>query len=372
MKKGYYVYLNSSSAGVRKKIDMQCTIFESTLDIKKIEVSYKKRNFINKMLAYLPFFNVGVDYQSIKEQIIDPDFVYIRRLLADRQYIKFLAFLKKQYPKCKIILEMYTYPYYKDAFCRNFKHFITHFFLSLKDFYNSHRQKKYIDRIVTYSRDEKIYGIETIQTTNGVDVKMILEKRNYNNTDSINIISVAYMQPHHGYERLIKGLYYYYQNAGDKVINYYLIGEGPEKKKYERLVKKYHLQENIHFVGEKKGEELEKYYDIADIAVGSLGGYKIGINLFSSLKLYEYFAKGLPILSGCPVNIIGEKDSPYICYFPNNSTPIDLKIVINYLSNLYLKSKEYTSHMIRNYSMDHVDISVAMKSTIDYIDKNEK
>ena len=368
MKNGYYLYSTINSAGVEKKINMQCGVFGKTYNIKTLLIPSKTNNLFNKIIRRLPFFGVGFEYNKIYKYIVEPDFLYIRKITLDSSFIRFLKKIKKEYPSCKIILELYTFPYFKDAYCRSFKHFLVQFPFALKDYVNSKKIKKYVNRIVTFSRDDYIFGIKTIKTTNGVDTHNVTMRQCFETNDDIVIISVAYMQPHHGFERLIDGISIYRNSGGKRKIKYYVIGNGPEKKNYIDMVKKLNLEECVFFVGEKKGKELEYYYNIADIALGSLGGYKIGINLFSSLKIYEYLSKGIPILSGCEINIKDDNHCPYVCFFENDSTPIDLNKVINYLDELYTDNKESLTKRIREYGIKHVDINACMKDIIDYLE----
>ena len=57
----------------------------------------------------------------------------------------------------------------------------------------------------------------------------------------------------------------------------YLVGDGPEKEFYQKLVSLYHLQDYVKFYPTMTGKELDEVYDQADIALASFGFYKAGV-----------------------------------------------------------------------------------------------
>ena len=42
----------------------------------------------------------------------------MRRAVADRKYLQFWKKIKERFPQCKIIVEIFTYPYDKDEFAK--------------------------------------------------------------------------------------------------------------------------------------------------------------------------------------------------------------------------------------------------------------
>lgn len=365
---GYYIYYGTTSSGVLKKIDMQVKELSKIATVKVIKVNVgKRRGIIKKIFSRLPWNSLGFDYDSLKKELVDPDFIYIRRTTVDSSFISFFKEVKNKFPKCKIIVEFYTYPYDKDDYCRNINHFISSSPFFFKDYMYRRKYKECIDRIVTYSKDKKIFGVNTICTTNGVYVDELSPvRKNYDET--INLISVAQMQEHHAYERLIIGLGEYYKAGGKRRIIYHAVGEGPELKHYEELVKQYHIENSVVFYGKQFGSELDKIYNKADIAVASLGLYKYGIDVISTLKTCEYMAKGLPVLTGCKISLIGEDNPPYIYEIENNSTPVNIDKLVEFYDMLTNTGRqEDISASIRLFAKTHMDMPVVMEPIIDYI-----
>ena len=99
---------------------MICSLkeFGKNCTIKEIEVITKKRTLFQRIVGLFPTVSIERDYKNAIEQIIPPDFVYMWRTVADKAYVRFFCDIKKKYPKCKIIVEIFTYPYNRDIFLK--------------------------------------------------------------------------------------------------------------------------------------------------------------------------------------------------------------------------------------------------------------
>lgn len=63
-----------------------------------------------------------------------------------------------------------------------------------------------------------------------------------------------------------------------------------------QLVKKLQLDEYVSFAGNVLYEQLDGYFQTADIGIGSLGHHRSGITSLASLKNREYAARGIPFI----------------------------------------------------------------------------
>lgn len=148
--------------------------------------------------------------------------LYIRYTqLADIFFLNFLRRCKKLH--CRVYMEIPTYPYdgefpnnvfrlafvkFNDRVYRNFFHF-------------------YVDRIVTFSTDNQIFGIDCINISNAVDENLIpLVEKNKSNNKNINFIGVANLNFWHGYDRMVEGINNYYNEDHDTNVCFYIVGEG--------------------------------------------------------------------------------------------------------------------------------------------------
>lgn len=370
MKRGYYIHFQGrTSIGVSKKIDMQLKEFRRFYDMKEKEVETVQRNLPQRILGLFPTASIKRDYKKALESMEQPDFIYARRTVADRAYVNFWREIKKKYPGCKIIIEIFTYPYDKDDFGKwNAWPFY------IKELIYRRKLKKYVDRFVTYSDDDVIFNIPTIRTTNGVNVDDVPIINGDFPQNQLTIIGVAYMQRQHGYERIIKGMGEYYQQGKNHYkIFLNLVGDGPEKKRYQELVRKYGLAEYVKFYPTTTGKQLDKLYDQSELALGVFGMYKVGYKgPVGAIKTRECLAKGIPIVSGSPIDVMDD-DSKYIKIFPNDDSAVNMKEIIDFYEALRKEegSKRKLAEKLRNFARQHVSMEVVMKPIEDYINEED-
>lgn len=375
MKKGIYLSTQAGEAfsGVEKKIQMQMRVFSSHFQMERVQLEKEETSFVKSVLWRMPFGSFGRKYEKSLVEIRNLgqiDFFYIRQFLLDRRAYRFLRQLRIEYPNCKIIVELPTYPYKGEVL-----HNKTMWPFYYKDKMRIKKVGRLIDRYAAVTWDLPIGGIPVIKIANGFivdDVKLPdYQKVDNENNQEIHLLAVAQMQKHHGYERMINGLHEYYQNGGDRNIVIDFVGEGGEKSLYEEMVDRYQLGENVIFHGKKNAEELQMFYERADIGLGSFGFYKIQLTTSSVLKMREYLAYGLPVISGCKEDFIKDGETcQYYRQFPNDPSSVDMKEVLSFYDNVRQnKSKVQIRNEIHQYAKEHVDMAVVMKPVIDYLEE---
>lgn len=368
MKKGYYIHFNArDTVGVSKKIDEQLEVFGRCFQIKEINIELKSKSYLKNIGAMLPFGSLQWNYKNAEEEMTyKPDFIYVRKPLFDRQAYFFFLRIKTRFPECKLLMEVHSWPY-------SFLFFSKACVLVIKDRIYASRIKQNVDRYITYTKDDFILGVPTIKTKNGINVdkqKAVTHKDFSDN--EIHIIAVAIFQEAHGYERLLYGLSEYYQNGGKTHFYLHMIGDGAEKKKYQEIIKACDLCEYVFLEGIKKGTELEKEYEIADLAAAVFGLYKIGLSNSSALKTREYLAKGLPIITGCKEDAFEGSTNNYCLEFPNDESWIDFCKVEEFYHELYdNEDKNKVALEIRQFAKKTVDMEVVMRPIVGFI-RNQK
>lgn len=367
MKKGYYIHFQGRlSIGVSKKIDMQIEEFGKTYEIQEIEVATPVRPLAGRIWGLFPTASILRDYEGALKRIDNPDFLYIRRSVADRAYLNFWRTIKERYPDCRIIIELFTYPYDKDDFGKwNAWPFY------IKELLYRPKLKKYVDRFVTYTEHREIFGIPTLHSANGINVDAVKQVEGVFHDRQVNLIGVAFMQRHHGYERIIEGLKAYYSGKKpDFQVNLRLVGDGPEKARYQELVKKYRLEEHVTFYPTLTGDELDALYNESDIALISFGMYKLGVygNL-CALKSRECLAKGMPLITGCTIDVLTDS-YPFARVFANDESTVDIEEVVAFYKQVrsMVESKKELSDKIRQFAAEHVSMKAVMKPVVDYIE----
>lgn len=358
---------DSASIGVWKKIKMQINYFNTqNIKVKLYDVKKKKKsNVIVKIMRRMPFFSFYNWYVD-KKLILDADCVYIRKTMCDYHLIKSLRRMKKNNPRLKIIMEIPTFPYDYEM-----KWTASNFLPILKDKWNRKKLYKYIDKILTYSKDDNIFGIPTLQLSNSVDINKINIKKTTDAEGSINVIAVAKFAFWHGYDRFIEGMYQYYKNNSKEKINIklHLVGEGRELSQYKSLVNRYNLHNNVYFYGNKDGKALNEVYNVCEIGLDAMGRHRSNVYFNSTLKGKEYAAKGLPIISGVKTEFDLDSSYKYYMRVPADESPIDMESVINFYNQVYKmnESKDQIIRAISRYAKNRFDISVVWKKVVSYI-----
>lgn len=361
-------FSNAESDGICKKILSQVKTlkkigFEVDFAYTKDGAVYLKQKDKSKLLGRVPSsLNIVLSHAIFARYLKKKhyDAVYIRHCVISPLYIHLLSVLSQN--SDKIVIEVPTYPYdkelskdiklklglYMDRLCRS-------------------RMKKYVDRMITYSEDDTIFGIPTIKTINGVDFDSIPQVKRVRKGSDINLIGVAMLAPWHGFDRVIMGLKNYYQKHPDIKVNFFIVGSGGEYDKYVDMVNDYGLEEHVKFFGNQSGKQLDDIFEKADLAVSSLAFHRIGLTNASSLKSREYGARGLPILSASQIDYLPE-DCPFVHMVPADESAIDIGKIVDFMQKLeYEGNITKISNDIREITKKVADMQVTFKPIEEYL-----
>ena len=239
----------------------------------------------------------------------------------------------------KVFYEIPTYPFISESAKGN-KGFAKQ--LRKIKYHIKHRiSGLFLNRIVTYSDDRKIWGAKTINISNGIDpdaIKLATPHR----PEIFRITAVGMFAYWHGYDRLIEGVRLYKENgsADKQPILIRMVG-GPrcstEFRRLRNLVNKYNLTDMIQFTGELSGSALDNIFDDTDICVGSLGRHRSGHSNMKALKNVEYAYRGLPFC-------YSEENSDFDnCAFtlriPPDETPVNVEELIDFVKGINLSPR---------------------------------
>lgn len=321
--------------------------------------------------AALPFAYVFSKYDY------DPsfngyDFYYFRFEAADYWLTHFLKQLRKHNPDSRILIEFPDYP--------NTAWMDSPFFfpIFLKDLAARHKYKKYVDRFVVLNPVYKeIYGVPTVTYMNGIDVSRVpVRQPDCDKTDRIDVIGIGTMFPVHGYERFIRSMASYYEQGGDRNITFHIVGDGPGKElqHYIRVADETDMTERVVFEGKMTGEKLSACFNHCRLAVEQLALYRRnGLQLSSSLKSREYLARGLPIVSGCDIDILLDKDFPYWLRFDNDDSAIDMKQIISFYDSVYSNETEtQVIGEIRKFAENNCAYTSTLSRIFEYIRETDR
>lgn len=373
--KGLFIIFEalSEASGISKKIIAQVNAFKN--NGVEIELSYLESNanrrytgrVINNQI--IDVFSVSwlssrlhwrIKFGGLLKYIKANNFkfVYIRYLhLANPYFILFLKDLKLS--GIKIILEVPTFPYdheygYQlgimvERLCR--KQFI-----------------KFIDRIVTFTNDNLIFGVPTIPISNGIDIGSIkpVSGRYDKLPDVINMVGVAALSFWHGYDRVITGMKDYYNNSKpDTIVIFNIVSDisSTETIKCKQLVERYNLEKYIIFHDKKFGQDLDAILNMADIGVGSLGRHRSGIKYIKPLKNREYCARGIPFFYSETDEDFDDMD--FVLKIPADESGVNINNIVR-----FVKDNKFVIEKIRSYAKDNLTWDIQMRSVINFIRLN--
>lgn len=366
--KGYYVFAPlevgcvGSFSGVEKKIRSQQKVLNSYFDTELLilTVPAETGDVLSKLMTRVPFFPVSARKWKYQGEYDGADFIYMRQVRHDYPFVRYLKQIKKHNPNIKIIYEIPTYPY-------EFESRITpkNCHVTIKDRLNRRKLKKYVDRIVTFYDQEKIFGIPTIKLQNGFDFSALTINDEMIDKNAVHIIEVSTTASWHGYDRMIEGLYRYYSNGGQVDIKFHMVGDPlPE---LVDLVHQYLLEDHVIFHGRQSGEALDQIYNQCVLGIDVLGGHRKDYPISSSLKSREYAAKGLPLVTSSPVDYMDEAFE-YQLVIPYDDSPVDISTVIDFLHKCYRnKDVQEIRYYIRNYAKQKCDMQQTMLPLINYL-----
>lgn len=356
-----YIYcgnLNKDGfVGIKKKILSQCRVFKKAFDV-----------------AYYTIFAGQIMYLLENDKIVDKEFAitekdcyetvlkwlekyniqktYIRYALSDMWFIKFLKELKRL--RIKTVLEFPTIPYDGEGWIRR----------PVEDKYYREKLYKYIDCCTTYANYKTVFNISCITLVNGVDLSEHNIKKCRKNDGTIRFLAVASLSKWHGYERVIQGLYNYYSNGGERNIIFSIVGEGSQSQYYKRITDECQMNKHVFFCGKLEGEKLDELYDNSDIAVGSLGFYKAGLQSGAPIKLREYCARGIPFIYGYD-DISFSDDNYFGLQVSNDETPIDMQDIIRFYDEIY-DGRDFIKDM-REYAMAKLTWDKILQPVVEYL-----
>lgn len=246
--------------------------------------------------GFFAYIKAIYDYSCINDALkrFDTDIFFIRYShFSSPTFLLFLKHLKKI--GIKVYLEVPTYPYDNEyvgvSLKRRIKHLVDVCFRKLCF--------GFVDKVITYTDEDQIFGVDTIKISNAVSLEDIPLSKTPLGAD-YHFIAVANLAFWHGYDRFIESLAKFYNEKSSLSVSYniffHVVGDGDELQKLKQLAKNLNVEKYVLFYGELSGKELDDVFDKCHIGVDSLARHRSGNNSNNSLKSKEYIVRGLPIL----------------------------------------------------------------------------
>jgi glycosyltransferase involved in cell wall biosynthesis len=287
------------------------------------------------------------------------DFVYIRYPLAHPSFLRFLRDIKRSQPDLKVVLEVPTFPYRNEL--RSPKQRVL---LALDDIGHRHL-KKYVDAVVTFFGQSEIHGIPCIQVANGVDVDSIRFRERPRNGAELRILVAANLADWHGIDRVLRGLDEYRLQQANPDVTLSIVGDGPAASQLRTLSHELELADVVQFHGLRTGAELDALFEEADLALGSLGMHRLGLERSSSLKTREYCARGIPFVLASEDPDF-ERDFPFVLHVAADDSPADIEAFVRFMKELRERYPDYPTEM-RRHAETHLTWKAKLDPVIEYI-----
>lgn len=349
---------NENSFGVKKKVFEHIKVFKKHFHTDVIYIEDKNIILNNNVLETIdkntPFKRRLSFYKQLGGIINNYDAIYLRSFIADRRINKVIS----NYYGHKVV----EIPTNINALYKETNNIISKTLIKIY-------QKKFLekfDQIIlngNLSDFEKKLKKDVSLIQNGISLNKLPIKHNFNEK-SLNLLSIANNSKWHGYDRIIKGLYEYYKKNPNKEVYYHCVGEGSELDNLKELAKELNLEKYVIFYGTKTGEELSDIVNKSDLAIGSLGMYRIDLEYASTLKLREYCARGIPFVYA--YNDFDFDDFKYSMKIESNEKPVNINDIIIFYNSI--KNENYIEEM-RKYAEENLTWDAKMKPVIEKINE---
>lgn len=303
-----------------------------------------------RRLAHYVFFHfVAARHAS------EVDYVYLRYQRSSPALLGLLRSIRRSNPNAVILVEVPTYPY-DDELSSTMRSRI----FSMVDRIWRARVFRRVDRVVTFSSSEKIFGAPTIQTENGVESRAFPLSQPPPPWPTLRLVGVANLSYWHGYDRVIEGLSQYYARGGTRDIQFEVVGTGVELEPLKDLARRGGVEGRVHFHGPLRGDELSDLLGRCHVGISCIALHRKTAST-SDLKSREYCARGLPFVIG-----YADRDFPrdleFALQIPADDSALDIDGVIDFHERL-LGRPDYGECM-RRYAKQHLDWSVKMRPVL--------
>ena len=242
-----------------------------------------------------------LDYILSRVEERKTDFLYIRHMIPSPKLIAVLSSAKKN--GIRIYYEIPTYPYYGEQFKASRHKYRAVIKIGL-DVIFWPLIYQYIDKLVVIRSSTKArYYPKMIEITNGVRVDNI-QSKSYSESEHgvFRMVAVGTLFPYHGYDRILKGMAACGEHVDNTQIEFHVVGSSQTIDDLHRMADELNLH-NVFFHGIKTTEELNEMYEQFDVGLGCLALHRRNADIDTTLKVIEYYCRGVPVISTgkCPL-----------------------------------------------------------------------
>lgn len=273
-------------------------------------------------------------YPGLVSRLAAYDYLYIRYQRSTPMFIRMLRMLRRRNAARPVFVEIPTFPYEAEQTSRRDRA------LGLVDRMTRSGMRGTVDRIVTFSDRESIFGIPTIRTQNGVDLGAIRPMDAAPDHGPLRLVAVANLGLRHAYDRVIAGLAAY---RGERPVVFEIIGSGSAEAGLRAQAAGLGLSRSVTFAGPLDGAPLDARLRGAHLGIAALGMHRIGTST-TDLKSREYCARGLPFVTSNPDADFGE-GFEFAFKAPADDSPIDIAALVGFHDRLRARHPDFPARM---------------------------
>ena len=385
--------LEELSSGVIKKIYSQCIAFNNLgfqvylyinridrcvcYEVNKgrmIEISNKKYSYpfnvssirnknIFKILQkkYHTYTRIREFFKNLYEMELlrSIEVVYIRRIdPITNILIDCLKKIKRNGKK--IIIEYPTYPQETSKIREN------NYFSYILNIIYYKKLISTVDYVAVILGKKMNLPSKFITISNGVNLKGIRKKnQNHLKNNEFHMIGLANVQYWQGYDRIIKGIAIHNCTCYKDKAYFHIVGKGSNIFELKELAKKNGLEKYVLFHGAKAGKELDDFFILCQIGIGTLGAHRQGMSIATPLKHREYCARGIPFIISVD-DLDFPHSFPYAKRISADDSEVNIEEIINYYNSIKVKFPNFINDM-RNYAEKYLSWEKKLKPVVDII-----
>lgn len=196
--------------------------------------------------------------------------------------------------------------------------------------------------------------------TNGIDVTRVKERKEnpYRGNELRLLLLAGSAAPWHGVDILLNSIDQY---KGEIKVHCCIAGAIlPELR--DRIIS----IKNVSLLSDQTGEQLDRLIDECHIGIGSLGFKDSFLTQASTLKVREYWSRGLPFIVGySDADLIDNQEMTPFYLKVNTEDRFAMEEVISFASRVY--SIPHATQQMRKLAMDHIHYPIKAKAYAQFL-----
>lgn len=276
--------------------------------------------------------------------------VYVRHMIPSPALIVLLHHLKTR--GIPILYEIPTYPYFAEQFRVSHRKYRALAKLALDVLFWPFIYPLVSKVVVVRSNSKAHLFKKMVPIGNGADIHALARKQypsrlpSGDNSCQLSLVAVGTLYPYHGYDRLLAGLKIYNESGKRPPVEFHVVGASDTIENLKRQTSALGLR-NVFFHGPMTTEELNAFFERIDIGVGSLALHRRNADIDTTLKVVEYFCRGV-VVATCGISPLDAVWPSATIHVPDGEAPVDIGEIVERFLRIPDEQKRKISEIARN------------------------